>query len=58
VSSGDRVPGTGDPPADHRAAGRHDLDDVRSPAGQWRGDFLTTTVQGTAPHPSGTEVPL
>ena len=35
------------------------LDDVRSLAGQWRGDFLTITVQGAipAPHPSGTEVP-
>jgi chemotaxis protein CheX len=33
------------------------LDDVRSLVGQWRGDFLTITVQGTAPHPSGTEVP-
>ena len=27
------------------------LDDVRSLAGQWRGDFLTITVQGTAPAP-------
>jgi chemotaxis protein CheX len=35
------------------------LDDVRSLAGQWRGDFLAITVQGAAPapHPSGTEVP-
>jgi chemotaxis protein CheX len=35
------------------------LDDVRSLVGQWRGDFLTITVQGAAPapHPSGTEVP-
>ncbi len=33
------------------------LDDVRSLVGQWRGNFLTITVQGTAPHPSGTEVP-
>src|SRR3954466_10145148 len=29
------------------------VDDVRSLVGQWRGDFLTITVQGTAPHPSG-----
>ena len=29
------------------------LDDVRSLVGQWRGNFLTITVQGTAPHPSG-----
>ena len=35
------------------------LDDVRSLVGQWRGNFLTITVQGAAPapHPSGTEVP-
>jgi chemotaxis protein CheX len=33
------------------------LDDVRSLVGQWRGNYLTITVQGTAPHPSGTEVP-
>ena len=33
------------------------LDDVCALVGQWRGDFLTITVQGTAPHPSGTEVP-
>jgi chemotaxis protein CheX len=33
------------------------LDDVCALAGQWRGDFLTINVQGTAPHPSGTEVP-
>ena len=35
------------------------LDDVCALVGQWRGDFLTITVQGAAPapHPSGTEVP-
>jgi chemotaxis protein CheX len=33
------------------------LDDVRSLVGQWRGNYLTITVQGAAPHPSGTEVP-
>ena len=30
---------------------RGPLDDVRSLAGQWRGDFLTITVQGAAPAP-------
>jgi chemotaxis protein CheX len=29
------------------------LDDVRSLVGQWRGNYLTITVQGAAPHPSG-----
>ena len=33
------------------------LDDVRSLVGQWRGNFLTITVQGAAPHRAETEVP-
>jgi len=35
------------------------LDDVCALVGQWRGNFLTITVQGAAPaqHSSGTEVP-
>ncbi|WP_299953487.1 chemotaxis protein CheX [uncultured Modestobacter sp.] len=39
------------------APARGRLDDVRALVGQWRGNYLTITVQGTAPHPSGTEVP-
>jgi chemotaxis protein CheX len=39
------------------APARGRLDDVRSLVGQWRGNFLTITVQGAAPHSSGTEVP-
>jgi chemotaxis protein CheX len=36
------------------------LDDVRSLVGQWRGNFLTITVQGAAPapHAERNEVPL
>jgi hypothetical protein len=36
------------------------LDDVRSLVGQWRGNFLTITVQGVAPaqHAERNEVPL
>ncbi|MCW2509860.1 MAG: uncharacterized protein JWR28_178 [Modestobacter sp.] len=36
------------------------LDDVRSLVGQWRGNFLTITVQGAAPapHAERDEVPL
>jgi chemotaxis protein CheX len=35
------------------------LDDVRTLAGQWRGQFLTITVQGAtgAPHTERNEVP-
>jgi chemotaxis protein CheX len=42
------------------APSRGRLDDVCALVGQWRGNFLTITVQGAtpAPHPSGTEVPL
>jgi len=35
------------------APARGRLDDVRSLVGQWRGNFLTITVQGAAPHSSG-----
>jgi chemotaxis protein CheX len=42
------------------APSRGRLDDVCALVGQWRGNFLTITVQGATPalHPSGTEVPL
>ena len=43
------LPQIGSPPPRGR------LDDIRSLVGQWRGNFLTITVQGAAPalHPSG-----
>jgi len=42
------------------APSRGRLDDVRSLVGQWRGNFLTITVQGAAPapHAERNEVPL